>query len=53
MYTIRTVPPYREHDDSRPTIIEQIDEKTIVVFSGKIPTCIDVAEQILDIAKKK
>ena len=53
MYTIRTVPPYREHDDSRPTIIEQIDEKTIVVFSGKIPTCIDVAEQILEIAKKK
>ena len=38
MFTIRTVLPYRDHDDSRPTIINQIDNKLITVFSGKIPT---------------
>ena len=47
MYTIRTVLPFRDHDDSRPTIVEQINEKIITVFSGKIPTCIDSANQIL------
>lgn len=51
MYTIRTVLPYREHDDARPTIIEKINDKTFTVFSGKIATCVDAAEQILNIIK--
>jgi len=50
MYTIRTVLPFREHDDARPTIVEKIDG-VIMVFSGKIPTCVDSANQILKIAK--
>jgi hypothetical protein len=50
MYTIRTVLPYREHDDARPTIVEQIDERVISVFSGKIPTCINAARQVLQLA---
>lgn len=50
MFTIRTVPPYREHDDARPTIIEKINDKLIVIFSGKIGTCVDMAEQVLKIA---
>ena len=50
MFTFRTVLPYREHDDARPTIVEQIDDKTISVFSGKIPTCIDAANQVLNLA---
>ena len=52
MYTIRTVLPYREHDDARPTIVEQINGKIISVFSGKIPTCIDAAKEVLYIANK-
>lgn len=46
MYTVRTVLPFREHDDARPTIIEQISDRLITVFSGKIGTCVMVAEQI-------
>lgn len=53
MFTIRTVLPYREHDDARPTVVERINNKIITVFSGKIPTCVDAAEEILKIAKKK
>ncbi len=46
MYTFRTKPPFREHDDARPTVVEKVDARTILVFSGKIPTCVDAAEQI-------
>ena len=51
MYTFRTKPPYREHDDARPTTVDKIDGNIIVVFSGKIPTCVDAAQQVVDIVK--
>lgn len=51
MYTIRTVLPYHEDDDARPTIVEQISDNLITVFSGKIPTCIDAGNQVLDIIR--
>ena len=51
MYTFRTKPPYREHDDARPTTVDKIDGNIIVVFSGKIPTCVDAAEQVVEIIK--
>ncbi|MEK6983795.1 MAG: FAD-dependent oxidoreductase [Nanoarchaeota archaeon] len=50
MFTVRTVPPYREYDDARPTLVERISQNMVVVFSGKIGTCIDAAEQVLRIA---
>ena len=53
MFTIRTVLPNREHDDARPTIIKKIGDRLITVFSGKIPTCVDTAEEILKIIKEK
>lgn len=53
MYTIRTVPPYRDHDDARPTIVEQVNDKFVTIFSGKIGTCVDVADQILAIANRR
>lgn len=53
MFTVRTVFPYREHDDARPTVIEEINSRLVVVISGKIPTCVDAAEQVLHIAKSK
>lgn len=52
MYTIRTVLPHREHDDARPTIVEQINDKIVTLFSGKIPTCIDATNQVVAIAKR-
>ncbi len=50
MYTIRTVLPFREHDDARPTIVRKIDDGTVSVFSGKIPTCITAAKDVVRIA---
>lgn len=46
MFTIRTVLPNVEKTDERPTIISPINDKKIVVFSGKISNCVDAAEKI-------
>ncbi|KKU51866.1 MAG: hypothetical protein A3F26_03640 [Candidatus Ryanbacteria bacterium RIFCSPHIGHO2_12_FULL_47_12b] len=51
MYTFRTKPPYHEHDDARPTTVDKIDGNIIVVFSGKIPTCVDAAKEVLKIVQ--
>jgi hypothetical protein len=47
MYTIRTVLPYREKDDARPTLVEWIGDNRLMVFSGKICTCINAAKSVL------
>lgn len=50
-YCIKTVLPNVDNTDERPTKIEKIDDKTITVFSGKIPTCVEAAshiEQLVD-----
>lgn len=52
MFTVRTVFPYHEHDDARPTLVERIDDKLISVFSGKIPTCVTAADEVVNIVKK-
>jgi hypothetical protein len=46
MFTIRAVPPRVEDTDARPTIVDVINEKIIVIFSGKITTCIDAAREV-------
>ena len=48
MFTFRTVLPNREKDDARPTLVEKIDDNMFSIFSGKIGTCIDAAEQIIE-----
>ncbi|MFH1769867.1 MAG: FAD-dependent oxidoreductase [Parcubacteria group bacterium] len=53
MFTIRTVLPYRDYDDARPTIVERVGDNVITMFSGKIPACVDAANQILYIAMDK
>ena len=47
MFTIRTVLPNREHDDARPTFYER-NNGVIDVLSGKIGTCVDLAQKIVD-----
>jgi hypothetical protein len=46
MFTIRAVLPGVDRTDERPTLVRQIDERTITVFSGKIDTCIRAAESV-------
>ena len=47
MYTVRTVLPHRDHDDARPTLVTQLDEKVFRVFSGKLGTAVDAAREIV------
>ena len=52
MFTIRTVLPFRDHDDARPTIVENIDNRMVSVFSGKISTCISSAKEVYKLIKR-
>jgi hypothetical protein len=49
MFTFRTVLPNRDKDDARPTLVEQTGDNQFTLFSGKIGTCVDAAEQILEV----
>lgn len=46
MYTIRTVLPKVDKTDERPTIVKKINNNIFTIFSGKIPTCVDAANQV-------
>ena len=46
MYTVRAVLPGVEGTDSRPTLVRQVDDRIITVFSGKIATCVAAALQV-------
>ena len=52
MFTIRAVPPRVEDTDERPTIVKKINEKIITVFSGKITTCVQAANEVKKIIQK-
>ena len=49
LFTIRTVLPNLEKTDARPTLVQQIDDNVISVFSGKIGTCVRAAEEVSQI----
>ena len=46
MFTFRTVLPNKEEDDARPTLVEKTTDNIFNVFSGKIGTCVDAAEEV-------
>ncbi len=47
MYTIRTVQKNREHDDARPTLVNHEGGNVYSLFSGKIDTCVDAANELI------
>lgn len=47
MYTIRAVLPNVDDTDERPTLVQQLDDQVIRVFSGKLTHCVDAAGQVL------
>lgn len=47
MYTVRTVLPNREHDDARPSNIIKHRDNLYSIFSGKIGTCVDIANKLV------
>ncbi|MBI4017836.1 MAG: FAD-binding oxidoreductase [Candidatus Aenigmarchaeota archaeon] len=48
-FTIRTVLPYLESTDARPTVVQRVDDKIITMFSGKIPNCVNAANEVVRI----
>mgnify|MGYP005989243617 FL=1 len=48
MFTIRTVLPYRDEDDARPTIVNQVAHNVYTIFSGKIGTCVEAANKLVE-----
>jgi hypothetical protein len=46
MYTIRTVLPYKDDTDERPTIVTQ-QKDNFILFSGKIGNCIEAANKVI------
>jgi len=47
MYSIRTVFPYKEETDERLTSVNRVGSKVITIFSGKIGTCVEAANQVV------
>lgn len=47
MYVVRTVLPDREHDDARPSYITKHNDRLYSIFSGKIGTCVDIANELV------
>ena len=51
MYTIRTVLPYKDDTDERPTIVKKQDNN-FILFSGKIGNCVEAANRIEELIDK-
>ena len=47
MFTIRTVLAHRDYDDARPTLVMKESDKVFTIFSGKIGTCVQAANQVV------
>jgi len=51
MFTVRTVLAHRDYDDARPTFVTKVNNKIYTIFSGKIGTCVEAANQLVKIVK--
>ena len=50
-FCIKTTLAHVDKTDQRPTLINQINEKIVTVFSGKIPTCVETAKELEQIVQ--
>ena len=53
MFTIRTVLPFKERTDERPTIINPIGDRIVTIFSGKIGVSVEAAKQVAKLVSEK
>jgi hypothetical protein len=51
MFTIRAVLPHTDATDERPTQVTDLGDGWISIFSGKIGTCVEAAEEVVRIAE--
>jgi hypothetical protein len=52
MFTVRTVLAHRDHDDARPTLVIKRNDKVYTIFSGKVGTCVQAAEELVEELRK-
>ena len=52
MVTIRTVLKDRDYDDARPTLVRQEGHNIYTIFSGKIDTCVDASNELINRVKE-
>ena len=52
MFTIRTVLKDRDYDDARPTLVRQEGHNIYTIFSGKIDTCVDASNELINRVKE-
>ena len=46
LFTVRAVLPNMEETDDRPSLVRQLDERTSILFGGKIVTCVTAAAEL-------
>jgi len=51
-FCIKAVLPYEQKTDTRPTLVNIVNDRTFTVFSGKIPTCVEVANNVIRLIEK-
>jgi len=52
MYTVRAVLKNRDHDDARPTLVAHEEDNVWSLFSGKIDTCVNAANKLIEMVKE-
>ena len=48
MFTIRSVLPYKDDTDERPTMVRQVGDRMVTIFSGKFGTSVQAAKQAVE-----
>tara|TARA_B100000029_G_scaffold319611_2_gene312014 strand:- start:1305 stop:1463 length:159 start_codon:yes stop_codon:yes gene_type:complete len=48
MFSIRAVLTNRDFDDARPTLVSKNSNSLFSIFSGKISTAVDAAEELFE-----
>ena len=51
-FCIKAVLPYEQKTDTRPTLVNIVNDRTFTVFSGKIPACVEVANNVISLIEK-
>ena len=49
LFTIRTVLPNLDATDARPTLVSELADGTIRIFSGKVSNCVEAAKEVVRI----
>lgn len=49
IFTVKAVLSGQDATDARPTLIEQVDDRVVRIFSGKMGTCVKAAQDALEL----